>query len=593
MQQHAIGTITECQVQMLAHRKQGPVLPTLIINIVPDPATDKLRKRRSSRTAGLTTTREAAPTTLWFRPGDDVYSLHDWARFIQQLIPLPTTSDMGPLSPLSPLSPTSPTFANPFSPRSREPSEMKYRPGSQNQNSGYTKGSSNAQLSRDRPLTFSGNPSLRSRRSDLSSQTGSMSPSHLVFQHYSQVHTPDLPSPATTIGEYNGEFIEGWTSAQGRAPTASSPVWPRDSVGSQFPTQTPSPTEPSNVAGPRETILDRAFQMRCIPGSEREIPGEEKLSSLARFEALMMEADEKRRQREEEEARARATSISSVLQPKSAWDPDNTDSDSYGTHDFDEGDESDDAVGEMDRGNPADRFTGNVPPSSRRPLHRLSGQDGTNEGYQLPARSSSTRTAFGFPESQESTYGMSSFSRPRTGYSSRPAAAQRTHSQPQLAGLRARAASATPTAPPPLPYRSMLDVPSSVEEGALGAEAGPAFPGLHRTMTENRHSVASSKRLSFTEFTRRLSSTSSLLLVQTNNSGASSRGSNSDVDQFIQQQQQQQQQHHYHNLNPRAPPQPQPRQRDHQPESERDNWEKRCGWRGSIGVFGAAEGGFL
>jgi hypothetical protein len=63
----------------------------------------------------------------------------------------------------------------------------------------------------------------------------------------------------------------------------------------------------SSPPGPRETILDRAFQMRCIPGSDREVPGEEKLSSLARFDALMREADEKRKKREMEEARARGT----------------------------------------------------------------------------------------------------------------------------------------------------------------------------------------------------------------------------------------------------------------------------------------------
>jgi hypothetical protein len=46
--------------------------------------------------------------------------------------------------------------------------------------------------------------------------------------------------------------------------------------------------------GPRETILDRAFQMRYIPGSKR-VPstGDEKISSIARFEALMAEHDQR------------------------------------------------------------------------------------------------------------------------------------------------------------------------------------------------------------------------------------------------------------------------------------------------------------
>jgi hypothetical protein len=80
-----------------------------------------------------------------------------------------------------------------------------------------------------------------------------------------------------------------------------------------------------------------------------------------------------------------------------------------------------------------------------------------------------------------------------------------------------------------------------------------------------------------------------LLLMQTNASGAnSSRASNSDMDL-----QQPQSPHHplphlqprigsplpLHQSLPQSPP----------PGSERE----RCGWRGSVGVFGGAEGGFL
>ena len=87
IQQHSIASITDCQVQMAAHRKQGNVLPTLALQISPDPTTDKLRKRRSSRTAGLTTMRDSGPISLWFRLGEDqTYTLTEWADYIRSLM---------------------------------------------------------------------------------------------------------------------------------------------------------------------------------------------------------------------------------------------------------------------------------------------------------------------------------------------------------------------------------------------------------------------------------------------------------------------------------------------------------------------------
>lgn len=158
IQQHALTSITDCQIQNVAHRKQGPILPTLIINISPDPATDKLRKRRSSRTAGLTTTKEVHPTSLWFRPGDDEHTLQDWAKFIQPMI----QTNLPDRSPLSPISPTSPSFTNPFAPR-REFADLTYRPSSSNgRNWGGLRHqfSINTQSSRERPVTYSDCPAF-------------------------------------------------------------------------------------------------------------------------------------------------------------------------------------------------------------------------------------------------------------------------------------------------------------------------------------------------------------------------------------------------------------------------------------------------
>jgi hypothetical protein len=400
------------------------------------------------------------------------------------------------------------------------------------------------------------------------------------YHNYTAMMPADLPSPATTIGEYQGEFIEGWTSAQGRSSALNSPMRGRDSVSSQVPTSLPTIPDSNSPPGPRETILDRAFQMRCIPGSEREVPGEEKLSSLARFDALMKEMDEKRRQREAEEAKsrpqlARAMSAKAELpEPRSAFDDDDSDSDLE-----DDDDDSDEIVEEADV---EDQF-----PSTSTPAQRaLDFIAGRYEPTQRHRSSSSRGHNFRSPPSYNHDAFMalsntgSSQTRPQTGYSnnrSRPGMTQRTHSQPHLATILA---SSTP-----------LDAARDSEE-STGFSFTPGSPSaLHRSSTEKRTSTSSSKRLSFTEFTRRLSSTSSLLLMQTNASGpASSRASNSDMDL---QQLPQSPPQHLHHLHPRAGP-PTPFQHQQPPQSPPPVSDReRCGWRGSVGVFGAGDGGFM
>ncbi|OIW29528.1 hypothetical protein CONLIGDRAFT_575174 [Coniochaeta ligniaria NRRL 30616] len=554
-------SIYKSKIQHVAHRKQGPVLPTLIISISPDPTTDKLRKRRSSRTAGLTSTKETHPTTLWFRPGDDVYTLQDWARFIQPLI----QPNMPDRVPMSPITPASPSFINPFSAR-REASDAYQRPSSGHANHWgplHYKGSGHTHSSRERPLTFSEAPSLRSKRSDVSSShASSMVPAHMGYQNYTAIqqgHVTDLPSPATTIGEYQGEFIEGWTSAQGRSSTLSSPTRGRDSVSSQGPQSIAVTMDSSSPPAPRETILDRAFQLRCIPGSERAVPGEEKLSSLARFDALMREADEKRKIREAEEARLRAES-----EPKSVWDlDDDSDSDDEG----DDDDDSDDVVGELndsELGYP-------MPSTAQRALNYIASRHDSQQGQRSRAQTGGRGPLNYNAETLMALNSGPSLLRPQTSYArNRPGMAQRTHSQPQLAGM-GPIPGTLDSAPQPAGSRGSGDT--------LTTKASP----LHRSQTEKRLSTSSAKRSSFTEFTKRLSSTSSLLLVQTNASSASaasSRGSSDTAGEGSQQ-------HGLRGaLQPRGVRSPTPR-------TERDSTDKACNWRGSVGVFGAAEGGLI
>ncbi|KAK4657252.1 hypothetical protein QC762_211370 [Podospora pseudocomata] len=583
-QQYSINSITDCQVQMMAHRKQGPVLPTLVINIIPDPIADKLRKRRSSRTAGFTSNKDTGPAQLLFRTLDEQqlqqqqqqqqqqprHNLQDWSRFIQQLI----QPNMPPgRAPLSPVTPASPTFVNPFT-RPRELSDSQ-RPGSGNAGPrpGFTRGHT-THSGRDRPVTFSDSPSLRSKRSDLSSATSSIQTHHMAFQNYTTMLPADLPSPATTVGEYQGEFIEGWTSAQGRSSALSSPVRERGSVSSG-----PTPLAPimdagTSPPGPRETILDRAFQMRRIPGSEREVPGEEKLTSLARFDALMRDMDDKRRQREAEDARRKAetaaaasASVSALDEQtglKSAWDLDDDSSE----YDDDDDDDSDGAFDEADLD--GDRFSSHHS-SAQRALNYISGRPDLRDRPHPPPRTHSIKTPLSYNHEALMALSSSSGVRPQTGYSgnrTRPGMSQRTHSQPQLATIIASSPS------------------TALAEDSLSNLGPGSPPPLQRSQTEKRQSNSSAKRLSFSEFTKRLSSTSSLLLVQTNTSNTSSRGSNGEAADPPMPQSPPQSLHHLH---PRAaPPAPLPPQSPTSM-SERD----RCGWRGSVGVFGAGEGGFL
>jgi hypothetical protein len=586
IQQHAIATITECQIQMLAHRKQGPVLATLVIGIVPDPVTDKLRKRRSSRTAGLTATKETAPTTLYFRPGQEGQTLQEWVHVIHELI----QAHVPDRSPLGTITPTSPTFTNPFAPRPREGGEAYKRPDSGNASCPRppfftSKSSGNTINSRERPVTYSETHSLRSRPSDLSSHASSMNPSHMGFHNnYTTRHPGDLPSPATTVGDYGGEFIEGWTSAQGRSSTLSSPIQTRDSIGSQIP---PLAQQPAASSSPpiRETILDRAFQLRYIPGSDRELPDGDKLSSLARFDALMREEDEKRKTYEAGAASSTgntpATTPSTAEHPglKSGWDLDD-DSDSDDSISDDGDDRSEGPVGDMDP-DLEDGFP--VPPTAHRALQYIAG------GRQPPRTQPKSPLSF----NQDALMALSSGSstRPLTGYSkrARPPIAQRTHSQPQLAGMMMAPHLRTPPTPV-VQAEARREVPAAApvkqpEEVAPTATVAAAAAAPIRPAMEKRHSTSSIKRQSFTDFTKRLSSTSSLLLFQ---SGASSRASNSDADmQQPQQQQQQQQQPLSHHLHPRATA-AQSASSPANPAASND----RCGWRGSVGVFGA-EGGFL
>ncbi|KAI0199347.1 hypothetical protein F4808DRAFT_471643 [Astrocystis sublimbata] len=496
--QHPITSVIDCQVQRIAHRKQGHLLPTLTLQITPDPAADKLRKRRSSRTTGLISSKDSGPLKLWFLGTEESrYGLDEWARYIQSLIQRQQSM------PMSPTSPTVPVFTNPLpakqeveKPGPVSSAKGKLRSKLQSKSSGRTLPST-----RDQSSTYtSGSPSLRSRKSDLSSRASSMvpAPMNLTQQHYANLQRSDLPSPASTVDEQPEQFIEGWTTSQGRSSALSSPIRGRGSISSSQDPIQPS-LESSPRVAPRETILDRAFQLRCIPGSDTQVAGEEKLTSLARFEALM---------RETEETRPTSTGRRGTVHEasRSTWEDDESSGDEFGKEtDFDEDDEDSDNYAH-DHQNDPDEVDASL----------------------KALRFNSTRHTSTYSET-----GLSSILRPHTSHSRNRPGAQRTTSTPYVPGS------------------PMHTLPSSSRM--------PDTTQMRRSQ-EKRHSTSDVKNLSFNEFAKRLSGTSSLLLVQSNASTGSNRGS-ADYDA----------QH-----TPRGSQTP----------------DDRCRWRGSIGVFGN-DGGFL
>lgn len=508
---------------MLAKRKQGPVLPTLLITIA-----DKEKRRRSSRAGFMPTSKESSSPALWFRTSPDEpspISIQDWARFITARRGL-VSAEGGSITPNS---------SNNFSPRPLDTSDYFPRPSSGN-NPGHSlhHKSSTATYStgvRERPVTFSSDsPSLRSKRSDVSSPSSNYPVQQFAYsipgQHYTTVLPTDLPSPVNTTGDNQGELTGTWAGAQGRESAVSSPLQGRESLSSH------ALAESSPVPAPRETILDRAFQMRYLQGGERSIPGEDKLSSVARFDALMREADEKRKQREAA-ARVEQMALRSAFE---ADDSSEDEDDAQTDTDSDDGDFSDqgDHLGAP-----------SIPPSAQRALEYITGRPDPAQAPLSP-RPNISRSPLSFHADSAPGLTHAPPARPHTAHAkTRRDISQRSQSTQYL--------------------------PSSFNIDMV------AGPGRVTEETTPRQSSCSNKRLSFTEFTKRLSSTSSLLLVQTNASGGSSHGNSENDGNTM--------------ASSRAslmPPGPRHLSKDR--DRSRDEQEKRCSWRGNVGVV---EGGFF
>lgn len=467
------------------HRKQGPALPTLILTIAPDPLTDKIRKRRSSRAATLVSNKDNGPTTLWFRTEADASRLNEWARCIQSAIQPSLPDHHLPMSPMTPMTPLSPSFQNPFSPfvYRDTPDSSAFRPPSAPKVLLHHKPSASLHVSRERPLTISDAPSLRSRRSDLSSLLSSTTAGTAITHSYMAKPPSDAPSPIEMTGEPFGGFIEGWTSAQGRSTTLNSPVRiARNSEDLHQPMSPAALLDSGSPPGPGETILDRAFQLKYIPGSDQQCPGEERLSSLARFEALMREVDA---QREDRRQSVRPVSMAQQPELRSAWDVDES------SDDDDSDADSDDTQGEsLDRDS-----------ATRCSVFERDSQRATEHTRDDPS------TPFQSPRSTQSTFSPGAFHQ-----GSRAALAIRSRGNDSRWEHNPRFGSER------VPMGMSHDEPTYSDE--LMDNLNPSSAYRTSTIAEGQHGHSANssigERLSFNDFTRRLSSTSSLLIMQSN-----------------------------------------------------------------------------
>ncbi|CZT07713.1 hypothetical protein WAI453_005166 [Rhynchosporium graminicola] len=533
--QHPLSAFKSCEIRALQHRKQSPLLPTMMFELKPDSISEKQRKRRSSRTGGLSSKDPWANFLLFRTIPEERHSIYDWQAAVKPMLSAESEEEDGVMSPMSPVFNG---FTNPFGSSGR-PSTSANKPEIGNRASSQSS-YPHAPPPRERPSAMiSPSPSLRSRRSDLSSQASSQPP-HTGFASphphgYATTLPTDLPSPASTAG-YDNQLIEGWTSAQGRSSALSSHTRGSNSIASAV---TPAMSVASTPPGPRETILDRAFQMRCIPGSDRILDREdEKISSIARFEALMREVDE----------RKHAKASTTQLKERQNWGLEEG-SEESSSGDLENEDDSDEEV--------------SIPTPAQRALDYISGRQ-TPLSTVNRSVSPATRTSpvpFLNPQAMSALHGSSGPNgiRPRTGTN---------QSNPRPKGSRPTSLA--------LPSRSMSSTAVPTLR-ARDSSNSTLRAGSTDTKGIRRESSTSVKGLSFTEFAKRLSSTSSLLLVQTNNSSSSGRESSEFGDEEFERSNT--------NMNKIS-------MRGGDGDLAMQSWDKRCGWRGSVGAFDS-EGGFL
>jgi hypothetical protein len=441
-----------------------------------------MRKRRSSRSGTLSSSSSTFPNSLLFRSvPEEHFNIYDWQVTIQPRIsPNPSIIDFDN-SVGREAEKTFNSFINPFAKSSRAAERphisAPIRPELYRNSHSMDPYSSGGPFGRDRPNTstlISPSPSLRSRRSDLSSQASLQKPmshkSQLPIQHM----PPDLPSPVSTLN-HDDQLISGWTSAQGRSSALSSHTRASASISTEL-----GATPPSI---PRETILDRAFKQRCIPGSDRKQKsgGDENMSSIARFEALMREQEAKRRP-----PLTRPGTGPEWRSTMTGWELE------------EESEGSSVGVPSEDEALPRHR--------KERDVYTRSNSDEDPEKLSLTMHTMPT------PAQKALEY-----------ISGRTTPNLPPHRPSSSKSVRHQMTEYSQAPTPPMPTSRTRPMSLSLAPGTSLPQGGNhgADDSTGREIRANRRSSTSAKRLSFTEFAKRLSSTSSLLIVQTNQSSAS------------------------------------------------------------------------
>ncbi|KAI9786906.1 MAG: hypothetical protein M1839_005137 [Geoglossum umbratile] len=249
---YPLDSIKSVCIEDMAHRRQGPALPTLVVTLDQELPSNK---RRSSQSGNVLPIRSRANSLLFRTAKDDARDIHDWYQAIQ----------------------------NQLNPK-LEPSNRLFDPGW-----GFNNSSRTLKLNTRGPYSPPGYPvsnqanatllspssSVRSMRSDLSSSESDKK------SFYSR-GTPELPSPVfemplTPVAEGHAVVQIGSGSP--------SPMYEEESTGLL------TPSSPR-----RETILDRAFMMNCVPGGV-ELATSPEQNSIERFEALMRNLEARQAQK--------------------------------------------------------------------------------------------------------------------------------------------------------------------------------------------------------------------------------------------------------------------------------------------------------
>ncbi|POS85414.1 hypothetical protein EPUL_003070 [Erysiphe pulchra] len=460
---HPISAVQFCEIRNIQHRKQSPPLPTLVVEFKSESTTSKLRKRRSSKTN--MTLKDGYSNALLFRSLEsERHSIYDWVVQMKILLTAPAALGDSAFSSLV-------SITNPFSNRSNSISTKKN--DSQGKKlSPISKSSSHTSLGKYYEV-ISPSPSLRSRRSDLSSKASSLAQGSVLTSPlaFASGIASDHPSPSSLNG-YDHQLIEGWTSAQGRTSALSSHTRGNNSNASGITTSTT-----------RETILDRAFQMRCIPGSERLSSPEDidKLSSTARFEALMRENDE-RKQAKRDASSTQIPSTKHLEESKIEKIGEGLQEDSY-----------------------IDCEEKELPVPAQKALDFISGRRASTK--QLLSLTSKNQVSTLNTQALSALVGDDDVpvNEQESIISKTDTSSRRNSSRPSTLTIPLRSYSST-----------------AILNNEENNNNNP--PNSKIDTKENRMSSSSAKRLSLQEFARRLSSTSSLLLVQTSASSNSGRG---------------------------------------------------------------------